>query len=64
MSDDYSPLCSCGRDSDEACECCGAPLCFMCFEIGAGFCGREDCFTPERIEAMKRALRDDEEDTP
>lgn len=47
--DDYPPLCSCGRMScAEACEQCGAPLCPMCFETGAGFCSKhpDDNYQP------------------
>jgi hypothetical protein len=60
----YLRHCGCGREALEYCCCCGAPLCFMCFEVGAGFCGASDCFTEERIDAMEQELRGDEEDTP
>jgi hypothetical protein len=38
-TDVLRPLCACGREMLVQCECCGAPLCGMCSEVGAGFCG-------------------------
>ena len=32
----------CGENSSDQCQACGAPLCHMHFELGAGFCGRCD----------------------
>jgi len=39
--DDDDPVCACGRAwAGEACGQCGAALCPMCFETGAGFCSK------------------------
>jgi hypothetical protein len=47
-ADDISERCSlCRREALDDCNGCGAPLCGMCFEIGAGFCGQRDCFPGE-----------------
>lgn len=62
-ADEMTPHCACGRQAYESCCCCGAPLCPMCFETGAGFCRASDCFTEERIEAMEREMRG-EDDNP
>ena len=56
------PLCVCGRQGDEVCNCCGTPLCFMCYEVGAGFCAGMACATEERLAEMDRLLHDEEED--
>lgn len=43
---DLAFLCTrCANPGDDACEACGAPLCHMHFELGAGFCGRCDIET-------------------
>lgn len=55
---------TCHRTSFEACCCCGAPLCPMCFETGAGFCGGTACMTEENIAAMEQQLRGEEEEAP
>lgn len=67
--DDYpaepEPLCSCGRATcGEGCQQCGLPLCPMCFEAGAGFCGKhpDDSYRPdphEEPEAMLEAVAED-----
>ena len=36
--EDWENFCSCGRPADDNCGFCGEPLCYMCFETGAGFC--------------------------
>jgi len=56
-----APLCACGRQGDESCGCCGTPLCFVCFETGAGFCAGMPCATEERLAEMDRQLRGEEE---
>lgn len=39
---DASDCCwECGREAITYCGCCGVPLCIMCSEMGAGFCGRK-----------------------
>jgi hypothetical protein len=53
--DDEPALCDCGRPTvGEGCQQCGTPLCPMCFEVGAGFCGKhpDDDFMPEKEEDM------------
>ena len=59
--DDPGARCACGRTAFEMCCSCGTALCPMCFETGAGFCGHTDCLTDERIDAMNRELRGEED---
>lgn len=36
--DDIENMCQCGCQGNWYCDCCGAPLCHRCHEVGAGFC--------------------------
>lgn len=46
--DDPETTCAeCNRPGIDNCQCCGAPLCGMHSEVGAGFC--KDCPTEEWI---------------
>ena len=52
--DDPENACAeCGRPGIDSCQCCGAPLCGMHGEIGAGFCN--DCPTAEWIAEQEMA---------
>lgn len=50
--DEFRVCVCCGRDPLDECHLCGAPLCPMCSETGAGFC--DDC--------LRRAWTEDEID--
>lgn len=54
-SDNGPVECRCGRVAcREACQQCGAPLCPMCFETGAGFCDHhpDEEYQPPGIERV------------
>lgn len=52
--DDEDTFCSCGRPADDCCGFCGEPLCYMCYECGAGFCNKEH--TQEQINEYARLI--------
>ena len=35
---DLENICDCGRSASDNCGFCGNPLCYIHFELGAGFC--------------------------
>lgn len=50
----------CNARSLEACDCCGARLCQLCFSGGGGFCLQARCMTEERVSAMEQAMHEGE----
>lgn len=61
MGDEHFPPCACGRPAHESCGCCGAPLCFMCCETGAGFCAGLPCATEELLDELDQRMRGNDE---
>lgn len=47
-------ICACGRRATDNCGFCGEPLCYMCFECGAGFCSKPH--TEEQIRDYEKRL--------
>lgn len=53
---DWEDYCvECGEPSSDECCCCGASLCYMHWEMQAGFCS--NCPTPEWIAEREAELQ-------
>lgn len=51
---DLRDFCECGQVADDNCGYCGQPLCFRCFETGAGFCNGDH--TDEQIAEYGKSI--------
>lgn len=56
-------VCNALAQDPESCQTCGRPLCFMCYEGGAAFCGRKDCCSNETLTRWLRRYGRREDET-